>query len=141
MEPSIHFFSEDSKFKLGDPESIVKWISSCIEKEGLIAGELSYIFSSDPYILKINQEYLDHNFFTDIITFDYRVDDIVNGDIFISIDRVKENAESLSIPFLDELHRVIIHGVLHIIGFKDKTPEEELLMRSKEDFYLSLRTI
>ena len=141
MESTIHFFSEDTDFKLGDQENTSKWVKNCIQKEGLKTGELSFIFTSDLYILKINKEYLDHNYFTDIITFDYREEDVINGDIFISIDRVRENAETLSLTFQEELHRVIIHGVLHIIGFKDKTPEEELLMRSKEDFYLSLRTI
>ena len=89
----------------------------------------------------MNQDYLDHHFFTDIITFDYKEGNTISGDIFISIDRVADNANKLSLPFIDELHRVIIHGVLHIIAYRDKTPEEEKLMRSKEDFYLSLRSI
>lgn len=140
MESSIHFFIEEVDFDLKNQNKIQLWIKNCIQKEGLIPGDLSFILSSDSYVLKINQDYLDHNYFTDIISFDYRVEDVVGGDIFISIERIKENAQNLSIPFIDELHRVIIHGVLHIVGYNDKTPEEESLMRSKEDFYLSLRS-
>lgn len=140
MKGSINFFSEDVDFSLKNESSIQSWISLCIEKEALICGDLSFIFSSDEHILTINKDYLDHDFYTDIITFDYREDEIISGDVFISIDRVTENATTLSLSFSDELHRVMIHGVLHIMGYKDKTPEEESLMRSKEDFYLSLRT-
>lgn len=140
MKGSINFFSEDVDFSLKNERSIQSWISLCIEKEALICGDLSFIFCSDEHILTINKDYLDHDFYTDIITFDYREDEIISGDVFISIDRVTENATTLSLSFSDELHRVMIHGVLHIMGYKDKTPEEESLMRSKEDFYLSLRT-
>lgn len=140
MESGINFFSEDIDFSLENESPIRDWITKCIIQEKKQAGELSFIFSSDDFILNINKEYLDHDFYTDIITFDYRENDTISGDIFISIDRVKENAQTLSIPFLDELHRVIIHGVLHILGYKDKSPEEESIMRAKEDFYLSLRT-
>jgi rRNA maturation RNase YbeY len=137
---SINFFSEDVEFSLEKEKSVKIWLEKCIKNEGLIPGELSYVFASDDYLLNINKEYLQHDFYTDIITFDYRESSTISGDIFISIDRVKENAATLQIPFPDELHRVIIHGVLHIMGYKDKSPEEETLMRSKEDFYLSLRT-
>jgi len=141
LSSSINFFNEDVDFALLNEAEIKKWIKLSIKKEACTPGDLNFIFCSDPYLLKINQDYLNHNFFTDIITFDYKEDSTISGDIFISIDRVRDNAEKLSIPFLDELHRVIIHGVLHIIAYGDKTPEEELLMRSKEDFYLSLRSI
>jgi len=140
VDSSINFFSEDLEFCLENELKISDWIIKCIHQEKKTAGELSFIFSSDDYLLKINKEYLEHDFYTDIITFDYRDEDVISGDIFISIDRVKENAQSLSLPFLDELHRVLIHGVLHIIGYKDKSSEEEFIMRAKEDFYLSLRT-
>jgi rRNA maturation RNase YbeY len=140
VESSINFFSEDIDFSLENESLISDWIQKSIIQEKKQPGEISFIFSSDENVLKINNDYLDHDFYTDIITFDYRENDTINGDIFISIDRVKENALSLSLPFQDELHRVIIHGVLHIIGYKDKSSEEESLMRSKEDFYLSLRT-
>lgn len=141
METAIHFFSEGIDFTLENESKTADWITKSIIQEKKQPGEISFIFSSDEHVLQINKEYLNHDFFTDIITFDYRVKDTISGDIFISIDRVKENALSLSLPFQDELHRVIIHGVLHIIGYKDKSPEEESLMRSKEDFYLSLRTL
>jgi len=140
VESSINFFSEDIDFSLENESLISDWIQKSIIQEKKQPGEISFIFSSDENVLKINNDYLDHDFYTDIITFDYRENDTISGDIFISIDRVKENALSLSLPFQDELHRVIIHGVLHIIGYKDKSSEEESLMRSKEDFYLSLRT-
>ncbi len=141
MSSSINFFNEDIDFALVNKAEIKKWIKLTIKKEACLPGDLNYIFCSDAYLLKINQDYLNHNFFTDIVTFDYKEANVISGDIFISIDRVKDNAKKLSNPFIDELHRVIIHGVLHIIGYGDKTPEEELLMRSKEDFYLSLRSI
>lgn len=141
MNEAINFFSEDVEFSLKNEKAIKNWIENSIKKEALYLGELSFIYCSDIHILKINKDYLNHDYFTDIITFDYREDDTISGDIFISIDRVRENASTLSLPFEDELHRVMIHGVLHIMGYKDKTPEEETLMRKKEDFYLSLRTI
>ena len=140
MNSSVNFFNEDNDYSLEDEKKVTDWICKSIEKEAYTPGDLNFIFCSDPYLLKINQDYLDHNYYTDIITFDYKEDKKVNGDIFISIDRVSENAQDLNIPFIDELHRVMIHGVLHIISYRDKTPEEEELMRSKEDFYLSLRT-
>lgn len=136
----VNFFVEDVQFSLDNKNKVIDWLNYSIEKEGYELGELSFIFCSDQYLLKINQDHLKHDFFTDIITFDYKEGKIIGGDIFISIDRVNENAEALSQLFQNELLRVIIHGVLHIIGYKDKSPEEETLMRSKEDFYLSLRT-
>jgi len=140
LNSSVNFFNEDNDYSLENEKKVKDWICKSIEKETYTPGDLNFIFCSDPYLLKINQDYLDHNYYTDIITFDYKEDKKVNGDIFISIDRVTENAQDLKIPFIDELHRVMIHGVLHIISYRDKTPEEEELMRSKEDFYLSLRT-
>ena len=128
--------------KYGKNEIATKnWIEKSIKNEALSPGELSFIFCSDDHILKINKDYLQHDFYTDIITFDYREGNTISGDIFISVDRVLENASTLSLPFSEEIDRVLIHGVLHIMGYKDKTPEEESLMRRKEDFYLSLRTI
>ncbi|MCB0460671.1 MAG: rRNA maturation RNase YbeY, partial [Flavobacteriaceae bacterium] len=102
--------------------------------------DISYIFCDDDYLLDINVKYLKHNTLTDIISFDYTDDGLISGDVFVSIDRVKENAEKFNVSFQDELHRVMIHGILHFCGYKDKTKEEEQLMRSKEDYYLSLRT-
>ena len=100
---------------------------------------LSFIFCSDEYLLKINKNYLTHDFYTDVISFDYTEENLVSGDIFISIDRVKENAIIFSSSIKDELHRIIIHGLLHLLGYSDKTPRLKAIMKDKEDFYLSLR--
>ena len=136
----IQSFNEDIDFDLESREKIFSWLSDSIEKEVHEVGEINFIFCSDDYLLKVNQDYLSHDYYTDIITFDYRDDKIVNGDLFISVDRVKDNAKELKSSFNDELHRVMVHGLLHIMGYGDKSPEEERLMRSKEDFYLSLRS-
>lgn len=140
-ESSLEFFSEDIDFDLSDPLTTKEWIQKSILNEHLSPGDLNFIFCSDEYLLKINQDYLNHDYYTDIITFDYRDGNVISGDLFISIDRVRENAKNASLDFLSEIHRVIIHGVLHIMGYNDKTPEEESIIRSKEDFYLSLRSI
>lgn len=140
-ESSLEFFSEDIDFDLNDPLTTKEWIQKSILNEHLSPGDLNFIFCSDEYLLKINQDYLNHDYYTDIITFDYRDGNVISGDLFISIDRVRENAKNASLDFLSEIHRVIIHGVLHIMGYNDKTPEEESIIRSKEDFYLSLRSI
>ena len=140
-ESSLEFFSEDIDFDLSDPLTTKEWIQKSILNEHLSPGDLNFIFCSDEYLLKINQDYLNHDYYTDIITFDYRDGNVISGDLFISIDRVRENAKNSSLDFLSEIHRVIIHGVLHIMGYNDKTPEEESIIRSKEDFYLSLRSI
>lgn len=135
----ISFDSEDISFELENADSMQKWISDTITTEGKSVGEISYIFCSDKYLHKINLEHLDHDTFTDIITFNYCEEDLINSDIFISIDRIKENAISFKTTFDDELCRVIIHGILHLIGYDDKTDEDKLMMRAKEDFYLTLR--
>lgn len=99
-------------------------------------GDISVIFCSDKYLLEINKEYLNHDYYTDIVTFNYVKDSIISGDLFISIDRVRENAETFSSKFVVELYRVVFHGVLHLIGYKDKTEAEQKQMRNKEDYYL-----
>ena len=104
-------------------------------------GDISIIFCSDPYILDINQRYLQHDYFTDIITFDYCEGKVLSGDLFISIDTVRENAAEYGASFEEELNRVMVHGLLHLIGYDDHTPEEQKEMRSKEDYYLSIRKI
>lgn len=119
-------------------ETIIQWIKSIIKKHSKLLGDISYIFCSDDYLLKINQEHLNHNYYTDIITFDYTKDEIISGDIFISIDRVKDNAKNFNQEFNQELARVIIHGILHLLGFKDKSKEEAQLMRKKEEEALNL---
>lgn len=110
-----------------------------IKKEGVKAGEINYIFCSDEYLHSLNQTYLDHNTLTDIITFDQSEANDIAGDIYISIDRVKDNARHRTIPFSEELHRVMIHGILHLTGLNDKTTKEKQFMREKEDLCLSLR--
>ena len=116
---------------------IISWLTQVSSSENKVCGPISIIFCSDDYLLSVNNEYLDHDFFTDIITFDYSSNSEISGDLFISIDRVKENAITYNVAFIQELYRVLVHGVLHLCGYGDKSPEEELIMRSKEDFYLS----
>src|SRR5690554_2100560 len=141
MKPKIHFFTEDIEFKLKNKTHLKKWIIDSVEAESSFVGELNFIFCSDEYLLKINQEYLNHDTYTDIITFDNSEEKgEISGDIFISAERVSENASQFKIDLQTELHRVIIHGVLHLIGFLDKTPHDKALMTSKEDQYLSVRT-
>ena len=136
MESNIYYHSE-CDFQLKDDESITKWLKDAISTEHKELGEINYIFCDDQYLLKKNQEYLQHDTFTDIITFDYTEENRLSADIFISIERVKENAITFAVPFETELRRVIIHGVLHLIGYKDKSEEDSKTMRSKENFYLS----
>lgn len=114
------------------------YINQLIVEEGKKAGDISYIFCSDNYLLKMNQEYLNHDYFTDIITFDYCEGETISGDIFISIDRVKENADDFNEPLKKELFRVIFHGILHLAGYRDKTDIEKSQMKAKEDFYLRM---
>ncbi len=136
---SISFFSEDTPFELPHQKVIKEWITDIISREGKSLKHLNYIFCSDAHLLIINQQYLDHDYFTDIITFDSSDSpDVIEGDIFISVDRVQDNATSLGHSFLLELNRVIAHGVLHLIGYDDTSPELKLQMRQKEDSYLSL---
>ena len=134
----IHFFSEDISFNLKKKTLIRKWIKEIIKQKGAELNEINYIFCSDPYLKQVNIDYLDHHYFTDIITFDNTEEGgKMEADIFISIDRVKENSLEYSRNFEDELHRVIIHGVLHLLGLPDKTKEEQKLMRQEEDQCLS----
>jgi len=133
-------YNSENNFKLNNSVEISKWIEFVIHQEVSQLGEINYIFCDDSYLLEINIKDLKHNTLTDIISFDYTVGDIISGDIFISTERVKENADEFNNIFKDELHRVIIHGVLHYCGYKDKTDDEKKEMRSKEDYYLSLRT-
>ena len=137
---SVNFFEEDIDFTLSNEDYISNWIKTIVEKEGFVLQELNFIFCSDEYLYQMNVDYLNHDTYTDIITFDNSEEDKqIEGDIFISIDRVKDNATSIKSSFEDELDRVIIHGVLHLMGLKDKTPEEEKEMREKEEACLSLR--
>jgi probable rRNA maturation factor len=132
-------FNELSSVKTPINQPIKDWIESAIINENLKIGDINYIFCDDAYLLEKNIKYLKHNTLTDIISFDYTMGKIISGDIFISVERVEENASSYQVSFKDELHRVMIHGVLHYCGYNDKTAAEKVQMRAKEDYYLSLR--
>jgi len=136
----IEFISEDIDYTLEQPENIITWLHSIITEHQFKLENLTYIFCSDDYLLDINQEYLDHDTLTDIITFN-NADEagVIESDIFISIDRVQENAANLKVDAKDELHRVMVHGVLHLLDYDDKSDKLKEQMRSKEDYYLSLR--
>ena len=139
-EPSLHFHAEDYDFEIEQEDKTAKWIEGIIKNEKFVLVDLNYIFCSDEYLLKINKEYLDHDTFTDIITFDNsEAGSEIEGDIFISIPRVIENAKTYETTFELELHRVLVHGVLHLMGHGDKTVDEKQRMRKSEDYYLSLR--
>ena len=126
-------FNYESDFTLENEEAIAAWLSAVIVSENKSEGEISYIFCDDEYLHKINLEYLNHDTLTDIISFDYTMGNEISGDIFVSIERVLDNAKDYNTLFEDELKRVLVHGVLHYCGYKDKSEEDELLMRSKED--------
>ena len=126
-------FNSETSFTLKNQNKLVKWIGDVVSSEGFQVAEINYIFCDDSYLNKINQEFLNHDTFTDIISFDYTLGKEVGGDIFISIERVLENAEKFNEVFENELYRVMIHGILHFMGYKDKTKKEKTLMRTKED--------
>ncbi|KPE50550.1 rRNA maturation RNase YbeY [Chryseobacterium indologenes] len=131
----IQFFYENL------PESVTtdyqQWLEDIILSEEKKTGEINYIFCDDEYLLKINQDYLQHDYYTDIITFDYVKGKTISGEIFVSLQRVSDNASTLSRDYEEEVRRVLAHGILHLAGYKDKTEEEEKEMRRKEDFYLN----
>ena len=132
----IHFFFENiDKFSLSDRTK--DWLINLITNEGKKAGEINYIFCDDEYLLKVNQDFLQHDYYTDVITFDYVKGKTIAGDIFVSLPRISENAETHSKDFNVELHRVLAHGILHLCGYKDKTDDEGKEMRNKEDYYLN----
>ncbi len=136
----IRYFIEDVEFKVPFPQKIRRWLNAVAVAEGYQIQELSYVFCSDEYLHKINVEYLDHDTYTDIITFDNsESEDLLSGDIFVSVERVEDNARSLHTLFYDELCRVLVHGVLHLSGYLDETDEEEAEMRRLESHYLALR--
>ncbi|TAF11707.1 MAG: rRNA maturation RNase YbeY [Flavobacteriia bacterium] len=126
-------FNYETDFLLENEAHYEAWISRIIESEGFEEGEINYIFCDDEYLHKINLEYLAHDTLTDIISFDYTVGNLIQGDIFVSIERVQDNASDFNVSFEEELKRVLSHGVLHYCGYKDKSPKDEALMRSKED--------
>lgn len=141
MPSQIHFFYEDVTFRLHGSRETKAWIKRVIEVEKKNLVELNFIFCSDSMLSQINLQYLQHNTLTDIITFSNGVDpSLIEGDIYISVDRVKENALNYNASFDNELKRVMIHGVLHLIGYSDKTQQQKSIMRKKEDACLSLRS-
>ena len=135
----IRYFSEGIKFDLQGKLANNRWLRFVAEAEAKRIGDVNIIFCSDPYILDVNINYLGHDYYTDIITFDYVEGDVLSGDLFISIDSVRENASFYGADFPTELRRVMVHGLLHLIGYDDHTSAEQMEMRSKEDYYLSLR--
>ena len=134
----LTFHTEDIDFELENTEKIEQWILQTIEEEGGTLSFINYIFCSDTYLHRINVEYLKHDTYTDIITFPYS-DETIESDIFISINRIRENAKTFNVSFEKELHRVMVHGVLHLLGYADKTEEEQKNMRTREDFWLEKR--
>ena len=137
---AIHLFEEDIKIKITKKLAIKKWLKESIEKEGYKLSELNYVFCSDKYLLNMNVSYLNHDTLTDIITFDNSEEDgIIVGDIFISVDRVKENAVKFKVDFIDELNRVMVHGALHLLGYTDKKKADQEKMRERENYYLKRR--
>lgn len=133
----IRFFNEDVPYKLPKQQATRQWLKRQAEAEGYAVGELNYIFCSDEYVLQVNRDYLQHDYYTDIITFDQSEEEgKLEGDIFISIDRVADNANQLGVSADQEMRRVLAHGMLHLCGYGDKTNEEEALMRTKEEEWL-----
>ncbi len=131
-------FSIETKYSLKNRTLIKQWIKTVVENKGKKLGDVSYILCDDDYLLEVNRQYLKHDYYTDIITFDYTENDRIGGDLFISIDRVKDNATALQVPEHEELMRVMIHGVLHLLGLKDKSEEEVKQMRKAEEECLEL---
>lgn len=131
-------FNYENDFTLENEEAIATWLTKVIESENKKEGEINYIFCDDEYLHKINLEYLNHDTLTDIISFDYSMGNELNGDIFVSVERVKDNALDFNVSFEEELKRVLVHGVLHYCGYKDKTEDDELKMRAKEDEKLAM---
>ncbi len=130
-------FNYETDFQLENEERLSNWISAAIISEGFKEGEINYIFCNDDYLHKLNLEFLEHDTLTDIISFDYTLGKLLNGDIYISIERVKDNATDFNVSFFSELNRVMIHGILHYCGYKDKSEADESEMRSKENYYIA----
>lgn len=135
---SIQYFNEDVPLPKLKKRKSSNWIKHTIQAEGKRVGDISFIFCSDSYLLEVNKSYLNHDYFTDIITFDYVEGFLVSGDIFISVDRVLDNSIEFKTIFEDELNRILIHGILHLLGYKDKDKKDKILMTEKEDLYLKL---
>lgn len=132
-------FNSTNNFELSNPEELLQWLTSVIEAEQKQMGEINYIFCDDAYLHKLNVEYLNHDTLTDVISFDYTSGDVISGDVYISVERVEDNAADFKTSFTDELSRVMVHGLLHYCGYKDKSEDEAKEMRAKENLYLSVR--
>ena len=132
-------FNSIHEFELPNEVQVKAWLSSVVEAENKIVGEINYIFCDDAYLHKLNVEYLNHDTLTDVISFDYTSGDVISGDVYISVERVEDNAVDFETSFKDELSRVMVHGVLHYCGYKDKTEDEAKQMRAKENIYLAVR--
>ncbi|RKE98803.1 rRNA maturation RNase YbeY [Ichthyenterobacterium magnum] len=130
-------FNYETDFKLTNEKNLVNWVSSSIKNEGYKEGDINYIFCDDNYLHKLNVEFLNHDTLTDIISFDYTIGKEVSGDIYISVERVMDNAKDFNVDFIEELNRVIIHGVLHYCGYKDKSEADAKQMREKENYYIN----
>lgn len=135
---AVKFFTEQISYNLKNRKVLKSWVQHVISLEEKNIGSINYIFSSDDFVLEINRKYLQHDYYTDIITFNYNEDDLLSGDIFISIDTVRTNAPQFSKSFNEELYRVIIHGVLHLVGYDDQDDVSRSIMRQKEDDYIQL---
>ncbi len=138
---SIKFFNEDVSFPKIKRKIVSEWLKMVIKIEEKSCGDISFIFCTDEYLLNVNRQYLNHDYYTDIITFDYVDNNVISGDIFISLDRVAENSGIYNSGFNNELSRILVHGVLHLLGYKDKLKRDKLLMTQKEDHYLKLLVI
>ena len=134
---SIYFHNEDNSYVLPAKRKVRSWLKTSIDHQKMSLGTINVVFCSDQYLLSVNKEYLNHDYYTDIITFNYCEAKMISGDLFISIDRIKDNSKTNKLLFVNELHRVIIHGVLHLCGFNDKTKAEKKEMRQKEGYFLN----
>ena len=133
---AIEFIQEDSFFELNEESLLHDWLEETILDEGFVLGEINFIYCSDEYLLDLNKKHLNHDYYTDVITFDFRVGDLINTDIFISVDRVRENAKEFSTDFDLELSRMMIHGMLHLMDYDDKSEDEKIEMTERENYYL-----
>lgn len=137
----IYFHTEGVQFSFNRRNLFKKWIRTVVDKHNKSSGSINIIFTSNEYLLSVNREYLNHNYHTDVITFEYNEEKLISGDIFVSVEQVKINALSFNCPFEDELNRVVIHGVLHLLGFRDEKPDEQKEIRKEEDIALALLNI
>lgn len=133
------FFTEDRNYRLTQKSLVREWLQQAVDDHQRSVREINYIFCSDHYLHSINKRFLRHDTFTDIITFDYAESAVIRADVYISVDRARENAITYNVSVIDEIHRLLIHGLLHLVGYADKTKDEQAVMRTKEEYYLSLR--